>query len=121
MPDLLLYGTGGLGWTRIIETSSFTQSFTQTLVSFTTTATSTSPITEFGWVAGVGGETKVFGSSWLFRVEYLHYDFGNQVSSTVSNTSTVGAASTSLGNTSGRLTADVVRGALSYKFGGAKY
>jgi hypothetical protein len=60
-------------------------------------------------------------SNWLFRVEYLHYDFGNQFSSTVSNVSTVGAASTSLGNTSGRLTADMVRGALSYKFEGTKY
>ena len=30
----------------------------------------------FGWVAGVGGEMRLFNSNWLGRLEYLHYDFG---------------------------------------------
>jgi len=28
-----------------------------------------------GWVVGAGGEWRFFGSNWLLRVEYLHYDF----------------------------------------------
>ena len=31
----------------------------------------------FGWVAGVGLETRLWDSNWLARVEYLHYDFGD--------------------------------------------
>jgi opacity protein-like surface antigen len=33
------------------------------------------PQWEFGWAAGAGGEFKIT-NYWLFRIEYLHYDFG---------------------------------------------
>jgi opacity protein-like surface antigen len=59
-PNLLLYGTGGLAWTR------FEQSIAETITR----------ATEFGWAAGAGGEFKIT-DHWLFRVEYLHYDFGH--------------------------------------------
>ena len=63
----LLYGTGGLAWTR------FEQSISETI-------THTNPVTvavssasgstwEFGWAAGAGGELKIT-DNWLFRVEY---------------------------------------------------
>jgi opacity protein-like surface antigen len=74
----------------------------------------------FGWVAGVGGETKIYNSNWLFRVENLHYDFGDQLSS-VSTQVTPGVVNQNFGRTSGTLTADVVRAGLSYKFGGPIY
>jgi Outer membrane protein beta-barrel domain len=55
--------------------------------------------TELGWAAGAGGEFKI-NDNWLFRVEYLHYDFGN--------------GPTSLQG--GRLSVDVVRAGLSLRF-----
>ena len=56
--------------------------------------------TELGWAAGTGSEFKI-NDNWLFRVEYLHYDFGNRT--------------TRLQD--GRLTVDVVRAGLSLRFG----
>jgi opacity protein-like surface antigen len=68
----------------------------------------------------VGGEAKMYNTNWLFRVEYLHYDFGNQggFSNTTFSTGGGGASSGSA-RTSGNLTADVVRAGISYKFGGS--
>ena len=90
LPGTLLYGTGGTAWTRLDQT--FTDGFT-------------GPSWEFGWVAGVGVETRLGATNWLGRVEYLHYDFGDSGSFTESGTTV----------TSGHLTADVVRAGLSYK------
>ena len=83
-PGLLLYGTGGFAWTR------FEQSISDTI----------SHTTELGWAAGTGSEFKI-NDNWLFRVEYLHYDFGNRPTSLQG----------------GRLTVDVVRAGLSLRFG----
>jgi hypothetical protein len=47
----------------------------------------------------------------LVRAEYLHYDFGKGGTSFFSTNGT-----TQFANTSGRITADVVRGGLSIKF-----
>jgi hypothetical protein len=54
-------------------------------------------------------------SDWLFRLEYLHYDFGNS-GSVFSDTTTNGVV-TLLSNsiTSQHLTTDVVRTGISYK------
>jgi outer membrane immunogenic protein len=89
LPDLLLYGTGGVAFTR------FTQSTTETLTAaappgsccneseaFSNSITSW----RFGWAAGAGGEYRLWGSNWLARVEYLHYDFGNSGSSSTTET-----------------------------------
>jgi opacity protein-like surface antigen len=74
----------------------------------------TNPIWEFGWVAGVGGEVRLWNTNWLLRVEYLHYDFGDSGNS--SSFATDGVESASASSTSGHLTTDVVRAGLSYKF-----
>ena len=78
-PNLLIYGTAGLAWTRLVQGAD---------VSFVVTSTSGSPISiavtesrstaswRFGAVAGVGLESRLGDSNWLGRVEYLHYDFG---------------------------------------------
>ena len=124
--NTLIYGTGGLAWTRFVSTRSQTQNiFGQagTTAVSVVTSSGTGVGTSFWWVAGVGGETKLYNSNWLFRVEYLHYDFGDQggfngtgITRSVDGTS-VTTSSSSL--TNGHLTADVVRAGISYKFGGS--
>ena len=117
-PNLLLYGTGGLAWTRFVTNTSQTQIIGAAggILGSTTTVAVQSPVWMFGWAAGVGGEAKIYGSNWLLRVEYLHYDFGDRGGSSLTNT---GGAVSSSAQTSGHLTADVVRAGISYKFGGS--
>jgi len=107
-PNVLVYGTGGLAWTR------FTQTFVATEISpgDVFVSTGTTPVWRWGWVAGVGAETRIAQSNWLGRVEYLHYDFGNSGSSSESLVASGGSFSVT--DTTGRLTADVVRAGVSY-------
>ncbi len=108
--NFLLYGTGGLAWTHFVQTNTTSVTFGGVL----TTTVTTTPTDRFGWVAGIGGELALadYGlPHWLLRAEYLHYDFGSQASSV---TSTAGFPSS--GTTSSNLTADVVRGGLTFKF-----
>ena len=74
-----------------------------------------------GWVVGAGGEWRLFGSNWLLRVEYLHYDFKDTtLTVTGRNTITSPPSFTSVFPDSvdlrNRMTTDVVRGGLSYRF-----
>jgi opacity protein-like surface antigen len=106
-PSVLLYGTGGLAWTR------FVQEFVRS--SGGGSSGGATPIWEFGWVAGVGGEARLWDSNWLLRVEYLHYDFGDSgSSSSLFALGPLGSVTSS--STTGHLTTDVVRTGLSYKF-----
>ena len=57
-PNLLAYGTAGVGWAH----------------SKLTEGDFTSGESSFGWVAGAGLEYQ-FANSWRLRAEYLHYDF----------------------------------------------
>jgi outer membrane immunogenic protein len=124
-PNTLFYGTGGLAWTRFVQSTNETLTNTVSITTLATTSVTTNlaastTSSEFGWVAGVGGEAKIYNTNWLFRVEYLHYDFGNQGSFSGTSLSTGGGGfSTTGARTSGSLTADVVRGGISYKFGGS--
>jgi len=109
-PDVLFYGTGGLAWTRLNQSS--------VTVDTSFASGSSTPSWEFGWVAGGGGETRLWDSNWLLRLEYLHYDFGESgtgigISQFVNRPPTIGSIAET--STSGRLTTDVVRGGLSYK------
>jgi opacity protein-like surface antigen len=115
-PNVLLYGTGGLAWTH------FVQNLNETITTggpspLIQTLTTSNHIAAFGWVAGAGGEAKIYNSNWLFRVEYLHYDFGDRGGFTA-NSTIAGTGSASASTILGRLTADVVRAGISYKFGG---
>jgi len=106
---LLLYGTAGLAWEQLERTS--TETFTSSLFPYQNSTNSfTDVFDKFGWVAGVGGEVKLFGSNVIGRLEYLHYDFGPVVGSVSSS----GRSASVL--TSGHQTIDVVRVGLSYKF-----
>jgi outer membrane immunogenic protein len=118
--NAMLYATGGLGWTRFVQTDSNMQ-FSSAIfgvpqiVQFTNITTT--PMWEFGWVAGAGGEAKIGGSNWIARLEYLHYDFGKSAGTQNTIAGNFGPSVTT-GTTSGRLTADVVGVGVSYKFGG---
>jgi outer membrane immunogenic protein len=66
-PNLLAYGTAGLGWGRSKVSVSFDDDFTFT-----------AKPNLFGWVAGGGMEWKLPGFDHVrIRGEYLHYDFGS--------------------------------------------
>jgi outer membrane immunogenic protein len=100
-PNLLAYGTAGIGWghSRLTttDTSSIGESFPETNF-----------VNEFGWVAGAGLEWKCF-DHWLLRGEWLHYDFGKASHFGLNFES-------DLDNANVRTTVDVARAALSYKF-----
>jgi opacity protein-like surface antigen len=106
-PNTLLYGTGGLAWTRLTQTT--------TIVNSDGTTITTTPSWRFGWTAGAGVETRLWNTNWLARVEYLHYDFGNSGGSFIA---LVGGGVTDViaSTTSRHLTADVVRAGFGYKF-----
>jgi opacity protein-like surface antigen len=113
-PNVLLYGTGGLAWTRFVQEMDISSTSTNTPPPGSASLTSlvSTPSWRFGWVAGVGGEARISDTNWLVRLEYLHYDFGDSGSSFSSNTGLPLVQS----RTSSDLTVDVVRGGLSYKF-----
>jgi opacity protein-like surface antigen len=112
-PDVLLYGTGGVAWTRFVQNSTIASTDTfitlpgnPSLGSFVSNSAMNWRV---GWAAGAGVEARLFDSNWLARVEYLHYDFGNSGSLNSSN-------ALAHINHSGDLTMDVVRAGISYKF-----
>jgi outer membrane immunogenic protein len=112
-PNVLLYGTGGLAWSHFVQNTDFRAVsldplFPPSFGIFSSTSTST---WRFGWVAGLGAETRLFDTNWLARLEYLHYDFGNSGSASFP----IFGAPNSV-RSSGDLTLDVVRAGLSYKF-----
>jgi opacity protein-like surface antigen len=107
-PDVLLYGTGGLAWTRFVQTRDETIVLSIPGGTINFASSISDPSWRFGAVVGAGVEARLWDSNWLARVEYLHYDFGDSGS----HSSTGGGSSTS-----GHLTVDVVRTGLSYKFG----
>ena len=106
-PSVLLYGTGGLAWTR------FEQTVTRVIPA--TTVITTTPSWRFGWVAGAGAQARLWSSNWLARLEYLHYDFGNSGNS-LTGFATDGVVDfVTNSKSSGHVTADVVRVGLDYK------
>jgi outer membrane immunogenic protein len=106
-PNLLLYGTAGIGWEHErISTTVFDSPITRF------TASETSEFNQFGWVAGAGVEWK-FYNNWLLRAEWLHYDFGRE---TVPHNDVLSRYPFFFDNGNVRTTVDVARAALSYKF-----
>jgi opacity protein-like surface antigen len=113
-PNVLLYGTGGLAWTRYTENTDLSDLSAGPGFSFGEFSSTSTTTWRFGWVAGLGAEARLFDTNWLARLEYLHYDFGNSGSS--SNPAAGLPAGTLATRGSGDLTMDVVRAGLSYKF-----
>jgi opacity protein-like surface antigen len=113
-PEFLLYGTGGAAWahTRFTDTTTFHDVHDNTSLVLTSRA-SANP---FGWVAGAGAEWRLWDYVML-RLEYLHYGFGSASPSalTVDNNGGVSRGG-GFNIPLDRLTTDVVRGGVSYKF-----
>jgi outer membrane immunogenic protein len=110
--NVLFFGTAGLAWQHLERTQRRTEVNSDGVGSIDV---STDVFDRFGWVAGAGIEAKLFGSNWLGRVEYLHYEFGRFGTFNDTNFTAQGVTSVSVG-TSGRQTIDIVRGGLSYRF-----
>jgi outer membrane immunogenic protein len=105
-PNLLAFGTAGIGWGHFKFSTTATDAFGD----FASVAEENN---EFGWVAGAGLEWK-FASNWLLRGEWLHYDFARVTNPNNSDALNTGFFLIDNGNS--RVTVDVARAALSYKF-----
>ena len=113
---LLIFATGGAAFSNW----QLSHSFAQIVGGGTTNGAIGQTATRTGWVVG-GGVEYALTNNWLIRGEYLHADFGTVSSSLLS---TQGGLFPTVFTHSEKLTEDVVRGGISYKFGGpvvAKY
>ncbi len=112
-PNLLLYGTAGVGWghERInIAAIDVKNGF------LNAEDNATSDLNMFGWVAGAGLEWK-WTNNWLLRGEWLHYDFLRVTNSTNNpDLFRFGADGVNFETGNVRTTVDVARAAISYKF-----
>jgi outer membrane immunogenic protein len=99
--NLLLYGTGGLASGRA------SANITQVGCPIGGCLAGNEWKTLWGWSAGGGLEYAI--GHWLVRAEYLHYDLGDLNYNVVNATGVVAGASN-------KVSGDIVRGALSYKF-----
>lgn len=125
-PSFLLYGTAGMAWGHTKADASASDIFRIGTLTETDIINTHSGANHWGWVAGGGGEFAVFGagSGWRLRAEFLHYDFGRSTMAfsgreafTIAVPGTTATFINSLStNIDARLTTNVVRGGLSYKF-----
>ena len=99
-PDWLIYGTGGVGWAH----DSITAAETLTIGGASATFSASDSKNHVGWAAGGGVEYKLL-QNLLLRAEYLHYGFGSETYNF-----------SGFGSFNSKLSVDVVRGGLSYKF-----
>ncbi len=99
----LLYVTGGLAYGEV--TTSETLNVNGAVVGFSTDRT------RVGWTAGGGVEAAVWGN-WTAKLEYLFIDLG-----TINDT-LIGIAPITPVATSSRVTDQIVRVGLNYRFGG---
>jgi outer membrane immunogenic protein len=98
LPDLLVYGTGGLAWGHSELSGAVTAARQEAWL-----PQGSGFANNFGWVGG-GGAEYYLGHGFIVRAEYLHYDFAK--TTYVTPAFTANAATT----------IDVVRAGLSYKF-----
>ncbi|WP_424630475.1 outer membrane protein [Bradyrhizobium sp. SYSU BS000235] len=115
----LVYATGGLAYGEIKSSATFTiPPGNACLAPCTPTPggsiTGNFNQTRAGWVAGAGVETAL-GGHWSGKLEYLHLDFGD-----MSNTFAAIAIAPFSGTlrTNARLTTDILRVGVNYRFGG---
>ena len=134
--NLLLYGTGGVAFTRTNYSAVFTPSTNPTsLFGFgcpgaaATTCFGTSAVAfsqdKVGWVAGAGAEWRI-APHWLIRAEYLHYEFdgASGIVPAVLANGTAACAGCGWRANWNHLDIDSVRVGAAYMFGGpvvAKY
>ncbi len=71
IPDLLVYGTGGLAYGQVSYTGNFIYGCTGCGKSYPATDSTT----RLGWTAGTGAELHVW-DNFSVKLEYLYYDLG---------------------------------------------
>jgi outer membrane immunogenic protein len=109
-PTVLLYATAGLAYGQVDTNSTLVGS---------TRAQNYNP----GWAVG-GGIEGAIGGGWSARLEYLYLDLGTVSNTFTSNVLAAGGATTLIGGFSSRVTDNILRAGLNYKFSGpviAKY
>lgn len=111
-PQLLVYATGGAAWADM----SLAATGINTLQPYITSASLSE--TRTGWVIG-GGLEWLATNNWLFRVEYLYYDFGGSTNVVAEPTLPIFGAAKS-GFSLNDANVQVLRGGISYKFDWSK-
>ena len=112
-PQVLLYGTGGLAYGEVGSSA---------VVGLAATPFGTVSNTNFGWTVGAGVEGMI-GGNWTARLEYLYVDLGRVNGAFTTTIGALGGGSV-IENFSSRVTDNILRLAINYKFGGpvvAKY
>ena len=114
----LFYATGGLAFGEISTASTTTMGFSAGVGAPAPPQSFFTREVRAGWVIGAGVET-AFAANWSFKLEYLHMDLGsiNQAFSTPA-VATAFATISATGNLHTRLSDDIVRIGVNYKFGG---
>lgn len=106
------YATAGAAFSRVSVSSNYVAQSPLGLM--LDVASSSATKTKVGWAAGAGIDYAL-SAHWIASVEYLHVDIGSVNSSGVTS-STGGSTSTATLNYSTKLTSDIVRGGIAYKF-----
>ncbi len=110
MDRTLIYATGGAAFANVKFSDIYRGH--SPLGSTFDNGSAASSQTRFGWAVG-GGLDYAFTNNWIISVEYLHVDLG---SIDASGLVTTLSPRTSTFNFSTKLTSDIVRGGISYKF-----
>jgi outer membrane immunogenic protein len=109
-PSILLYGTGGLAYGEVKTSGSVNAQN-----AFFASAFSASD-TKVGYSVGAGVEG-VIGGNWTAKLEYLYVDLGRVSGSFPTITLALGGGNL-VGSYSSRITDNIVRAGVNYKFGG---
>ena len=121
MPNLLVYGTGGLAYGGVNASLSLFQ-LNGGIPGAWGGGTSNYSSTQVGWTAG-GGVEYMFLPNWSAKAEYLYYDLGSMASNAVSYHFTPGrpAGIADVSNVSTRFNGNIVRAGINYhlNFGAA--
>jgi outer membrane immunogenic protein len=111
-PTILLYATGGLAYGNV-----------QSSAVIGGVATGSVNDTRVGWTVGAGVEGAIGNSNWTAKLEYLYMDLGTTGGVFATAIPALGGG-TLVGGYSSRITDNIVRVGLNYRFGGpvvAKY
>jgi len=107
-PRVLLYGTGGFAYGDV-RTS-------ETLNNIATAQAFSTTDTRFGWTVGAGVEGAI-GGNWTARLEYLYVDLGRTSASYLTTLPAFGGGFIT-SNFSSRITDNILRVGVNYRFGG---
>src|SRR6267142_939881 len=110
---LLFYGTAGVAFAHSNLQSSI-RDLAPNAIGFGTALVSASPI-KVGWAAGAGIDYAV-ANNWIVSVEYLHADLGKVNAAGLIKDENPLTAKTAAVAYSAKLTSDIVRAGIGYKF-----